>query len=600
MRINRNRAKFTAVIAAVIIGTGTGGRIYAAETEPYSFEAAGAEIMEGTGETEAPDIVQKSGEQGQTAFSPEAEIPVTEAPGPDIETVQKSPDIPSSPNQPEVDFSSGDQEETPDAKGEETKQETSDAEKENPKITDRPLKPSEEPEKPQPEEPGAQTGALYISREKLEKGIRANSDFAVTILLNNTWKEGRIKNGKIYLELPDGLYLHPSYKRETLEFPDIRAGAAGRLRVKLRAGELKEDGRTLRVKVRASFCHEPDKAETEQQEVLLLPVNNAEGKGVFVDNTASYPAGGDAYAGGAGDSGEEKKKADPMVPRVIVSQFDYDKDAAAGKNFKVSIILCNTSEKLNAENMVVTMEAGENAALQGTSNMVYVKNLKPQETFRTELELKTPEDGKTDSADVTLNLKYEYLKNQERTEVESTQKISVPVQIPDRFSAGEIQTGDETVEGEEFTVSLPYVNKGKIAVSNVEAVIRTGMKAGETYKYLGNLEAGSSGTLDFFVTPEKKGDQKVAIAITYENSAGQEKTIEKEKVFQIKEAEPDPGEALTGEEPLWDMEEQAGTGRGDKLKPGLFAAAGGMGALASASGIKRFKRRKKTIEDEEF
>ena len=73
-------------------------------------------------------------------------------------------------------------------------------------------------------------------------------------------------------------------------------------------------------------------------------------------------------------------------------------------------------------------------------------------------------------------------------------------------------------------------------MSNVEAVIKTEMKAGETYKYLGNVEAGTSGTLDFFVTPEEAGDQKVQITLTYENSAGQEKTVEKEKVFQIAEA----------------------------------------------------------------
>src|SRR5699024_4263475 len=120
-----------------------------------------------------------------------------------------------------------------------------------------------------------------------------------------------------------------------------------------------------RLKVKTLFRHEPEEKETEQQEVLLLPVNGGGGKSVFVDNTASYAAGDGAYgdAGGYGGgadtvSSEEKKKSDPMVPRMIVSQYDYDEDAEAGKTFETNITLCNTSEKLNVENMVVSMEIG--------------------------------------------------------------------------------------------------------------------------------------------------------------------------------------------------------------------------------------------------
>ena len=289
-----------------------------------------------------------------------------------------------------------------------------------------------------------------------------------------------------------------------------------------------------------------------------------------------------------------------MIPRIIVSQYDYDKDAVAGKTFQANITICNTNEKLTVENMVVSMETGETASLQGSSNMVYVKRLKPQETYRTGIQLKTLEDGKTDSADITLNFKYEYIKNEERTEVESSQKISVPVQTPDRFSAGELQTADEPTVGEEFTVSLPYVNKGKISVSNVEAVIKTEMKAGETYKYLGNVEAGTSGTLDFFVTPEEAGEQKVQITLTYENSAGQEKTVKKEKVFHIAEGEFEADEELFGEDMMTGAEGQTGMDSGSKVKTGVLAAGGGGIAAALAAGVSRMKKRKRRMEEEDF
>ena len=137
-------------------------------------------------------------------------------------------------------------------------------------------------------------------------------------------------------------------------------------------------------------------------------------------------------------------------------------------------------------------------------------------------------------------------------------------------------------------------------MSNVEAVIKTEMNAGETYKYLGNVEAGTSGTLDFFVTAEQAGDQKVKIALTYETSAGQEKTVEKEKVFQIAEAEPSPEEEMFSEEMMTEMGEQPGMDSGSRKKTGILAAGGGGIVLAAAAGAIRSRKRKQRMEDEDF
>ena len=508
-------------MAAVCLLAGNVCQVYGEELEdPVQIteesRAAGTDEMP---ETSADVQIQNPVEQ------PEAPVSVPD------DTLTESSDSPSIPDAaeeispPSVDFTSGDPVQIPGQWGE-NGQESQPTQQPDPEFQSPQKNPEEGQEKPVQEEEKSQSGTLYITREKLEKGIRANKDFRITVLLKNTWTSGNIRGGRMNLELPEGICLHSSYKKETFDLPTIQPGATEKITVRLRAGEIKEDGRTLRLKVRTVFQHEPEGKETERQEVLLIPVNALDSKAVFVDNTASYgPVGGEIYAGGTESAAEEKKKTDPMIPRIIVSQYDYDKDAVAGKTFQANITICNTNEKLTVENMVVSMKTGETASLQGSSNMVYVKRLKPQETYRTGIQLKTLEDGKTDSADITLNFKYEYIKNEERTEVESSQKISVPVQTPDRFSAGELQTADEPTVGEEFTVSLPYVNKGKISVSNVEAVIKTEMKAGETYKYLGNVEAGTSGTLDFFVTPEEAGDQKVQIILTYENSAGQEKTV---------------------------------------------------------------------------
>lgn len=600
-------------MAAVCLLAGNVCQVYGEELEdPVQIteesRAAGTDEM-----PETPVDVQKQNpvEQPEAPVSaPDGTLPEfsDSPPAPDNEEKRTSEEVkkqeglsvpPADTEIPSVEFTSEDPVEIP-GQSENQGQESQFSQQTVPEFQSPQKNPEKRPEKPAQEDEKTQSGTLYITREKLEKGIRANKDFRITVLLKNTWTSGNIRGGRMNLELPEGICLHSSYKKETFDLPTIQPGATEKITVRLRAGEIKEDGRTLRLKVRTVFQHEPEGKETERQEVLLIPVNTSESKAIFVDNTASYGAsGGEAYIGGAESSGEEKKNADPMVPRVIVSQYDYDEDASAGKTFQTNINICNTNEKLNVENMVVSIETGETASLQGSSNMVYVKVLKPQETYRTGIRLKTSEDGKTDSADITLNFKYEYMKNGERTEVEAAQKISIPVQIPDRFSAGEIQTMDEPSAGEEFTVSLPYVNKGKIAVSNVEAVIKTEMKSGESYKYVGNVDAGSSGTLDFFVTPEEAGAQKVQITLTYENSAGQEKTVKKEKVFHIAEGEAAADETLFGEDIMTETEDQTDMASGNKLKTGILAAGGGITA-ALATGLLRVRKRKRKMEEEDF
>ena len=602
------KIRAAAAVTAVCLLAGSICRVYGAEPENPAqiIEESRAAGADETPETPADVQIQNPAEQPEAPVSaPDGTLPeFSDSPSaPDNaekKTSEETSVPPADTELPSVDFTSGDPVQTPDQSGNQG-QESQPTQQPDPEFQSPQKNPEEGQEKPAQEEEKSQSGTLYITREKLEKGIRANKGFRITVLLKNTWTSGNIRGGRMNLELPQELSLHSAYKKETFDLPTIQPGAIEKINIRLHAGDIKEEGQTLRLKVRTVFQHEPEGQETERQEVLLIPVNTSESKAIFVDNTASYGAsGGEAYIGGAESSGEEKKNADPMVPRVIVSQYDYDEDASAGKTFQTNINICNTNEKLNVENMVVSIETGETASLQGSSNMVYVKVLKPQETYRTGIRLKTSEDGKTDSADITLNFKYEYMKNGERTEVEAAQKISIPVQIPDRFSAGEIQTMDEPSAGEEFTVSLPYVNKGKIPVSNVEAVIKTEMKAGETYKYLGNVEAGTSGTLDFFVTPEEAGNQKVQITLTYENSAGQEKTVEKEKVFQIAEAEISPEEEMFSEGYMTEAEEQGYTKEGNKAKTGLFAAGGAGTLLAAGAGITRIRRRKRDTENEDF
>ena len=75
---------------------------------------------------------------------------------------------------------------------------------------------------------------------------------------------------------------------------------------------------------------------------------------------------------------------------------------------------------------------------------------------------------------------------------------------------------------------MEYVNKGKSAVSNVEATVSGDVESYQATQRLGNIEAGKSGTIAFAVTPTLEGENHVYVTINYEDANGDIK----ERVFE--------------------------------------------------------------------
>jgi len=80
--------------------------------------------------------------------------------------------------------------------------------------------------------------------------------------------------------------------------------------------------------------------------------------------------------------------------------------------------------------------------------------------------------------------------------------------------------------GEETSVTMNYVNKGKSAVSNVEARLEGNVDTYTPVQNIGNLEAGKSGTIAFAVTAWEVPEAVFTIKITYEDANGDEKVRE--------------------------------------------------------------------------
>ena len=96
--------------------------------------------------------------------------------------------------------------------------------------------------------------------------------------------------------------------------------------------------------------------------------------------------------------------------------------------------------------------------------------------------------------------------------------------------------------GEETSLTIDYVNKGKSAINNVEATISGDIDSPTPYQRVGTIDGGKNGTIAFAVTPQLEGENQVKIVITYEDSNGNTKERVFEATVEAMAYEPaDPG-----------------------------------------------------------
>ena len=439
---------------------------------------------------------------------------------------------------------------------------------------------------------------VTITREKMKQGIRSGEKFQVEIKIRNNRRDAKMTKVRLKLEPEEGISLDAEQKTDSIQVENLGPREEKRVKVRLSADQLPEKKSTIKMKTAVSYqCQDKNGSRKERAEAtLLLPVDQEDGK-KFEDTAVGGGAGG-YDGGGYGDGGydggaAEQKTIDPMTPNLIVSRYSYGKEVMAGEEFVLEMEVQNTNSKTTVENIVMSADTGDALVIADSSNTFYFEQLKPRETVKKALKLKAMPEGQTANGAVTLSFKYEYLKKEERAQGSSEVKIAVPIIHPDRFSVGEIKTEGEAWVNEEASISLPYVNKGKSTVYNMEARLETGMDSDENYKFLGNVEAGSSGTIDFFVTPQEAGKQELKLIVTYEDAAGNEKTAERQVTLQAEENVPEEVEDYyTDQVP---NEEGAGGGFAMGMIQKGVAAGGAVLLLALLIFFKR-RRYKKSIQ----
>ena len=248
-------------------------------------------------------------------------------------------------------------------------------------------------------------------------------------------------------------------------------------------------------------------------------------------------------------------KDQTTTPNLLVRTSNYGDAVTAGTPFTLSLGLYATDGNETLNDVIVSLTLPENISLNGGSLSNYVGSMAAK-SMRDVTFSVLPAAGFTGTvADITVNMTA--VGDITGKAVSSTTTISIPVSQPDRFEVGQLQLSSDTMMvGDTGSVTLSYVNKGKNPIGNLEARL-TGTNLGsESYQYLGNLNAGTEGSVDFDITPDAAGNISGIITLNYEDASGNPRTISKDFTATAEEMNYD--DAMPDYDPSMDEPQQTG------------------------------------------
>ena len=307
--------------------------------------------------------------------------------------------------------------------------------------------------------------------------------------------------------------------------------------------------------------------------------------GGFSNGGVSYSGGGSAGSG--------------SVPRVIVTGFTTDPaEVRAGCNFTLTIHLKNTSKSTRVSNMLFDLSAPTEGSDEQTaapaflpasgSSSIYLEGIAANGTADISIQLNAKADLLQKPYSIDMSMKYE---DSSATQIEATSSISIPVKQDARFEFSEFEISPESIAvGEEANVMCNLYNLGKIKLYNVKATFE-GSCIDKEEVFVGNVESGASASIDAMVEGKKatKGPAKITMTLSYEDEAGEVKTMTKDFQLEVTEA---------SESDLAAMDLETEDKGGIPVIPILILVAA-LAVIAAAVIIIRKKKKKQTLVEEE-
>ena len=320
------------------------------------------------------------------------------------------------------------------------------------------------------------------------------------------------------------------------------------------------------------------------------------------DMNVTADDGAVAYSGGGSGSGGSS--SDGSVPRVIVTGFDTNPpEVHAGSDFTLTIHLKNTSKKTKVQNMLFELQAPTEGTDEQTSapaflptsgsNSIYLNGIKADGTADISITLNAKADLLQKPYSINLSMKYE---DSQATQIESSSSISIPVKQDARFEFSEFEISPQTIEvGGETNVMCSLYNLGRIKLYNAKARFEgNGIKKQEIF--IGNVEAGATGSIDAMLQGEKvtNGNSKITMTLSYEDESGNISETTKDFELEVTEAVDDSDMYMNT-----DGDAEAGSS-GFPVVPVVVVIVIIAGVVAAVVFVKKKKKKQMLNEEEEL
>ncbi len=293
------------------------------------------------------------------------------------------------------------------------------------------------------------------------------------------------------------------------------------------------------------------------------------------------------------DDDPDDSRMEMATPYVIVNNYNYGGTITAGDTFPLSITLFNTSKSLDVQNMMVTITMPEAFMLTSSSNTFYIEDLESEGMVTKTMNVTAKANAAPQSHNIEVSMKYQYVDDHLNSRRDNTtqETISIPVVQVDRFQVTGVEVSQEIYLNEESYLTVNFVNKGRSDVYNLSAEISGDIQNPGQQQNLGNLTSGSTGTADFYITPNAEGVCSGEVKITYEDTNMEEK----EATIQWSTNVVDPMAGMDFGPGIGDVDPgmMEDPGLMEEEKPSWPFIAGGVGAGALVVGLLVWRHIKK-------
>ena len=191
-----------------------------------------------------------------------------------------------------------------------------------------------------------------------------------------------------------------------------------------------------------------------------------------------------------------------------------------------------------------------------------------------------------------MDMKYE---DSSAVQYEAQSSLAIPVRQEARFEFSEIQISPDTISvGEEANISCSLYNLGRVKMYNVKVRIEGEMIEAEE-QFIGNLDAGGTGTVDSIITAVKEttDGEECKLVLSYEDDAGNVSTAEQKFSMTVMPEMPADDMGTMAE----DMPEEGNVPVIPIIVIAILAAAG---ITATVLLTKRRKKKIRDLEEEEL